>query len=205
MPFVNVRADEWGFPQDSLQVWEFDVDWDTPVNSTFTLQGALPTADFDPNVCAQMINCIPQKGTTARLDTVSDRLMFRLQYRNMGGGDGRMVVTHSVRVDRDVAGVRWYELSSVGGADWTIADQGTYAPSLTRSRWMGSAAMDREGNIAVGYSLSGAGIYPSIAIAGRLSGGPAGQLTQAERKVFAGSGSQVPDLFASGRWGTTPT
>ena len=112
-----------------------------------------------------------------------------------------MVVTHSVRVADDVAGIRWYQLSSLGGADWTMADQGTYAPSPTKSRWMGSAAMDRAGNVAVGYSLSGAGIHPSIAIAGRLSGDPAGQLTQAERKVFAGPGSQVPDLFASGRWG----
>ena len=125
--------------------------------------------------------------------------MYRLQYRNFGGGDERMVVTHSVRASAGISGIRWYEFTNTGaGGDWEIAQQGTYAPDDPKSRWMGSVAMDAVGNIALGYSLSSKGIYPSIAIAGRLVSDPAGTIGQTERKVFTGLGSEKGNYS---RWG----
>ncbi|HEY8019124.1 MAG TPA: hypothetical protein VIG53_06460 [Actinomycetota bacterium] len=197
--FVQMDADEFGYPDDALEVWEFDVDWGTPANSTFTAQTtSLTTADFSPWICgAGKTYCIPQKGTTNKLDALNDRVMWRLQYRNMGGGDERMVVNQSVRASGGQSGLRWYELND-SGSGWGIANQGTYAPDTAKSRWMGSAAMDSAGNIAIGYSLSSGKIFPSIGVVGRTAGAPANTLDLGERKVFTGLGSEDGNY---GRWG----
>ena len=116
---------------------------------------------------------MPQKGTKNKLDALNDRLMFRLQYRQLRGGrraHGRD--PHGPCGHEGRAGLRWYELTD-DGSGWAIENQGTYSPDDTKSRWMGSVAMDAAGNIAAGYSLSSGKIYPSIAIAGRTAGAPA--------------------------------
>lgn len=195
--FLQMDADEWGYPDDQLEVWEFTADWDTPASSTFVHVDDLPTANFSPWICGPgRTFCIPQKNTKNKVDALNDRLMFRLQYRKLGASDERLVVAQTVRASKGKAGLRWYELQGDGGG-WTIVNQGTYAPD-TKSRWMGSAAMDADGNIAIGYSVSSKRIFPSIAIAGRTAGAPANTLDLAERKVFAGRGSEKG---RHGRWG----
>ena len=187
---------------DRLAAWEFHVDWSDPTRSTFGVDGqpnqSLETAPFDSNLCNFNRSCIPQPATSQRLDAISDRLMFRAAYRNYGDHSS-IVVNHSVDADgTDHAGVRWYELrSSTGAGDWGIHQQGTYAPDGDH-RWMGSAAMDASGNMAVGFSVSSATTYPSIRIAGRLAGDPLGELAQGETTMQAGSGSQTNP---AARWG----
>lgn len=202
--YAQFDPDEWGYPDDALEVWEFDVDWATPADSTFTVQNdALTTANFSPWICGVgNYLCVPQKDSPGKLDALNFNLMFRLQYRNLGPGDERMVVTQSVRASQGQAGLRWYELSDTGSG-WGIANQGTYAPDTVKSRWMGSAAMDAAGNIAIGYSLSSGGIFPSIGVAGRNSTAPADTLDLGERKVFKGLGSEKGYLCQQGqcRWG----
>ena len=142
---------------------------------------------------------ISQPGTTQKLDSLGDRAMYRLAYRNFNG-DQRMVFNHSVDAGSGRAGVRWYELQNTGAA-WSIRQQGTYAPADTLNRWMGSVSMDNAGNIAAGYSTSGttAGEFPSLAATGRLASDPAdGTMTQAESIYFAGLGVQGTGLS---RWG----
>jgi hypothetical protein len=124
-------------------------------------------------------------------------VMFRLQYRNFGGFQ-TLVTDHSVRANA-ASGVRWYVLRSTnGGTSWNVNQQGTYAPDDGKYRWMGSAALDRDGNLAVGYSISSAGIHPSVQYAGRLAGDPSGQLAQGERRAFTGRGSEKGP---HNRWG----
>src|SRR5262249_55202952 len=96
-----------------------------------------------------------------------------------------------------VAGIRWFELRSVTSGAPTVAQEGTYQPDTTW-RWMGSAAMDQQGNIAIGYSASSGSINPQIRYAGRLASDPAGTLGQGETTLFAGTGSQTGSL---NRWG----
>ncbi|MGZ8614102.1 MAG: hypothetical protein ACXWX4_05405 [Actinomycetota bacterium] len=196
--FMQFDADEWGYPDDQLELWEFTVDWDTDT-ATFVGPELLSTANVNPWVCgANRTYCVPQKGTENKLDALNDRLMFRLQYRKLGPGDERMVVTHTVKASTGQAGLRWYELMDDGGG-WAIENQGTYSPDDTKSRWMGSVALDEAGNIAAGYSLSSGGTYPSIAIAGRTAGAlAANTFDLAERKVFTGLGSEDG---RHGRWG----
>ena len=139
----------------------------------------------------------PQPGTTETLDSLSDRLMYRLAFRMFSDHES-MVVNHSVAASGGNSGARWYELrSSVSTSpQFSIFQQGTYAPDSSY-RWMGSAAMDQAGNIALGYSVSDASsVYPSIRYTGRVPSDPLGTM-QAENSIISGAGSQTGYT----RWG----
>src|SRR2546425_2728061 len=60
----------------TLRSWKFHVDWTTPSSSTFTGPTNLTVASY-----ARACNggtCIPQSGTTQKLDSLADRVMYRL-------------------------------------------------------------------------------------------------------------------------------
>jgi hypothetical protein len=198
--FVEVDFPE-GYPttKDILQVFQFHVDWTDPDNSsTFTGPLILETDPFNAVLCGFRL-CVPQPGTPQLLDPISDRLMYRLQYRNFGDHES-LVMNHTVNVaaaGSNRAGIRWYELRK-DVADWAIFQQGTYAPDDGQHRWMGSIAQDLAGNIALGFSVSGGSTFPSIRYVGRLESDPPGDMTQAEATLIDGGGVQ---LHGSGRWG----
>ncbi len=122
--------------------------------------------------------------------------MYRLAYRNFGDHEA-MVVNHAVSTgNKKPSGIRWYELRSPGTGTFSIFQQGTFAPDSSW-RWMGSAAMDKLGNIAVGYSVSSSTMHPSIRYAVRAPTDPAGTLG-AEISIKEGAGSQLSNL---NRWG----
>jgi len=177
------------FGTNSLNLWKFHVDWATPANTSLSGPTNIPVAAFS-EACNGGA-CIPQSGTRQQLDSLGDRLMYRLAYRNFGDHDA-LVVNHSVG---NPSGVRWYELRNPGGAP-TIFQQGTFAPDSTY-RWMGSIAMDRSGNIALGYSVSSSSINPGMRFTGRLSTDASGTM-QAETTIINGTGSQLSNL---NRWG----
>src|SRR5207247_5262995 len=139
-----------------LGVWKFHVDWTTPGNTTFAGPTLLPVAAFS-DACNDG-TCIPQSGTSQQLDSLADRLMFRLAYRNFGNHES-LVVTHSVTAGAG-GGVRWYEIQNPNGTP-VVAQQSTFSPD-SGFRWMGSVAMDRAGDLAVGYSRSSGSLFPSI-------------------------------------------
>jgi subtilase family serine protease len=195
--FAQVDDDAWdAVPSDQIQIWQFHTDWTTPSQSSFTRVAALPTAPFDSDMCGNSRNCLPQPGTTATIDAMSDRLMYRLQYRNFGDHES-LVVNHTVDADgTDHAGVRWYEIRNPGSSP-SIYQQGTYAPDADH-RWMGSVAMDSAGNMALGFSVTGISTFPSIRYTGRLAGDPPNVMTLGETDLIVGTGSQTSSL---GRWG----
>ena len=195
--FVEMDDDAWGYaPSDQLQLWQFHSDWTTPSQSSFTRVAVLPTAPFDSDMCGNARNCLPQPGTTTTVDAMSDRLLYRLQYRNFGDYEA-MVVTHTVDVDgTDHAGLRWYEIRNPGSSP-SIYQQGTYAPD-SNHRWMGSVALDSAGNLALGFSVTGPSTFPSIRYTGRLATDPPNVMTLGESDLMVGTGSQTN---TSGRWG----
>ena len=194
-PNYFVQADDLGAGSDRLEVWKFHTDWDTPSNSTFTGPAYVSVPDFDGKICGGNRNCVPQPGG-AKLDAIADRVMNRLAYRNFGTHEA-LVVNHTVDANgADLAGIRWYEVRDPGGTP-TLYQAGTYAPD-TENRWMGSAAMDNQGDLAVGYSVSSSAVSPSIRYTGRLAGDPLNTLPQGEQTLVAGSGYQTS---TSGRWG----
>jgi len=188
-------------PDPSLYLWKFSVDWDNPSNSTFGINGApdqvIPVADFNPEFSGGR-DVIPQKGTNQKLDAIGDGLMYRLQYRHFSERE-TLTVCHTVNVGDNRAGVRYYilERSLPGGEEFTVADQATYAPDDGNSRWMGSAALDGTGNLAVGFSISGTNLYPSIRYAGRMHYDPTGGLWRGEASLVEGTASQT----GVNRWG----
>jgi len=176
-----------------LAEYKFHVDFATPALSTYTGPLIIPVTDFNPSAPP-----VPQPGTTALLDNLSDRIMFRLAYRNMGTHES-LVLNHTVNAS-GVDGIRWYELRDPNNAlGASVFQQGTYSPADGLYRWMGSIAMDKLGDIAVGFSAGNATNFPSIRYAGRLVGDPLGDLTQGEATLFAGTGSE--DYPAAHRWG----
>ena len=176
------------------KVFHFHVDFATPANSSFTLFSSPAAAGFSV-LCAATRNCVPQSGTTTRLDGIGDRLMFRLAYRNFG--DHEAVVGNYTVSSGGVAGIRWFELRNLTSGPVAVFQQSTYQPDTTW-RWMGSAAMDQQGNLAIGFSASSSAIHPDIRYAGRLFTDPLNLLTQGETTLFAGAGSQTGGLT---RWG----
>ena len=94
--------------------------------------------------------------------------MFRLAYRHFDDGHEALVGNMTVS-SSDIAGIRWFEINNVTSGTASFVQQSTYQPDTTW-RWMGSAAMDHSGDLAVGFSASSAAIHPQVRYAGRLAG-----------------------------------
>ena len=185
------------FGSNSLNLWKFHVDWTNSANTTLSGPLNIPVASFA--TACRGGSCIPQSGTRQKLDSLGDRLMFRLAYRNFGDHES-LVVTHSVQVgakhNNPYTGVRWYEIRSPGSTP-VVFQQSTFAPD-TSYRWMGSVAMDKLGNLALGYSVSSSALHPAIRYTGRLAGDPLNTL-EAENSIIEGLGSQSGNNLS--RWG----
>ncbi|MGV9242171.1 hypothetical protein [Streptomyces sp. NPDC003710] len=183
-----------GPTDDSLQYWRFHVDWTHQARTTLTGPKELKVAPYiracestDPT------QCVPQAGTTQKLDSLSYSPMYRFAYRNFGDHES-LVFNHAVDA-RGGVGVRWYELRLQHGRP-VVHQQSTYAPGPAY-RWMGSVAQNKVGDIALGYSQSSSQTHPSIRITGRLAQDPRNLMTFHETTVWTGAGSQT----GSNRWG----
>ena len=183
------------FGTNALNLFKFHVDFANSANSTFTA-GSLAVPAFS-TACGGG-TCVVQPGTNNKLDSLADRLMYRLAYRNFGDHES-LVVTHSVK-GSGTAAPRWYELRSdpvtTGAGNFSVFQASSFATDATY-RWMGSAAMDKAGDLAIGYSASSSAVSPSIRYTGRGPADPLNQL-RAEATIQAGGGSQTGTLH---RWG----
>lgn len=177
------------FGSNSLNVWRMTPNFTA---GTVSLTGPTSIAVSPFSEACSGGTCIPQKGTTQQLDSLADRLMYRLSYRNFGSY-ASLLVNHSVAAN-SVSGIRWYELRDTGSGP-SVYQQGTFAPD-TDYRWMGSIAQDKQGNIAVGYSRSSSTIDPLIAISSRAPTDTLGILSN-ETVVATSTGYQK----GHSRWG----
>jgi hypothetical protein len=190
-------------PFDALNMFHLNVDWGNPDAATFTFVKHVPIAEYDTIYpCGPSSrDCLPQPGITNPaqfLDILSyrQRPLWRLQYRNFGTYE-TLVTNQSVEARPNVAGVRWWELRNPRNP--VLHQEGTWAPDDGINRWMGSAALDQQGNLAVGYSVvNGTNVFPGIRYAGRLAGDPLGQLAQGEAVLQNGAGVQTT---TNSRWG----
>jgi hypothetical protein len=175
-----------GLPSaDLLEVWAFTVNWTTPASSTFSKIADIQVAEFDSALCGlSSYECIQQPGTSTLLDPLREVIMWRLSYRNFGTRQV-LVGNFSTDVGSDRAGVRWFELRRTSG-NWTLHQEGTYAPGNV-SRWMGGIAMDRQGNMALGYNVGSSSTYPGLRYAGRLAGDALGAMPQGEYTIVNGT------------------
>src|SRR6266542_4271066 len=206
-PIVGTQDDNasYGATFDALNIWELSVKWLANPVASIVLKTQLPVASFDSIFpCAPgSRDCLPQPGIPVGdprdLDILSyrQRPTFRLGYRNFRTYES-LVTNQSVEALPGVAGARWYEIRRTGGT-YSVYQQGTYAPNDGVHRWMGSIAQDKNGNMALGFSVvNGVNVYPGIRYTGRLSGDPLGQMTLGEGTIINGSGVQTT---LNSRWG----
>ena len=199
--FFNLNDDLFGTSVDGIQVFKMTTDWATPANTVLVADSLIVTSAFDTDFAAATASNdyphISQKGTSFKLDAIMGVVYYRAQHR-VWSGYNSVVLCHVVDVDgNDRGGMRWYELRQVGSGDWTLYQEGTYAPnSDTDNRWLGSIAMDDQGNIALAYNASGPNTFPSIRYTGRKASDPLGQMTFTEETAIAGLGFQ--DEFTGG-------
>lgn len=208
---------------DQIQIWEFQADWQAGGTPTFTLGNTISEpalASWNLQACnlpqdpgGQTFRaCIRQpNGGGVTLDALPGRPMMQLKYRHFGTHES-VVTNTTVEVGgNNQPGIRWWELrrTPAGSGNWVIHQQGTYAPNQAGattttwlSRWMGSMAMDKDGNIALGYSIVNGDqanpVFPGIRYTGRLASDPLGLLPQGEETIIAGGSTQT---LASRRWG----
>lgn len=193
-------------------LYRMKVDFATPANTTRTIQGVMPTAPATAACGGAGGNCIPQPSSAALIDSLADRLMFRLAYRNFIDHES-LVISHSVdpSVTGVVSAIRWYDFRISGQPDAVCSSypctyqQGTIADVANgRSRWMPSISMDGAENILVGYSTTGKTTLTenhSIRYTARAKTDPLGTMTAPETTIFTGTRNILNSQAMPGRWG----
>jgi hypothetical protein len=178
----------------ALFVWQFHVDWRDPSKTRVAGPARVPVAPYHYLCGGQLTSCVPQPGTERRLDAQGDKIMARLVYRRIGRIES-LVAVHSVNTAAGGGGVRWYELRVGRDRHVRLRQQGTYAPD-NLYRWMASPAIDRFGNIGIGYSFGGTPHFAGQRFAGRLASDPIDSLTLRETVLADGEAAQTTTL----RW-----
>jgi hypothetical protein len=178
----------------TISAWMLHVDWADPSRTRASGPVKIPVAPYHYLCDGQLTSCVPQPGTDRRLDAQGDKIMARLIYRRHGNIESVLAV-HSVNTTAGAGGVRWYEFRVGADHGLSLYQQGTFAPDSSY-RWMGSAAMDRFGNIGIGYSFGGTPAFAGQRFAGRVPSDPPGKLTLKEAVLAEGAASQTNTL----RW-----
>ena len=208
IPIVGTQDDNWvyGAPSDALNIWDLHVKWRSTPVASLAFKAQLPVASFDSNFPCGALgarDCLPEPGITNQaqfLDVLSyrQRPTYRLAYRNFKDHES-LVTSQSVEALPGQAGERWYEIRRNAAGDYSLFQQGTFAPADGIHRWMGSVAQDKKGNLAMGYSVVNAtDVFPGIRYTGRLAGDPLGQMTLGEGTIINGTGVQTT---LNSRWG----
>ena len=176
-----------------LNFFRFHVDFSNTANSTFTGPTLISVAPYN-ELCARAttLSCIPQPAPGEKVDGLGDRVMFRLAYRNFGDHES-LVVNHSIKGGA-LSGIRWYEIRNPA-APFVYQQSTVVDPNV--NYWLGSIAMDKIGNLALGFSASSHNVFPSVYVAGRASTDPAGALF-GPLVLVNGSGVQFNSFH---RWG----
>lgn len=200
--FIRHRDDEVHEPgsndptRDFIEIWEYDVDFDNPLNTSFSGPVDIPVSEFSSEICGlSAFACVPQPDNQVLLDPLRELVMPRIGYRNFGDYEAIVGNYASDAIGDESIALRWFELRRVGGGGWTLYQEGTYQPD-GHSRWIGNIAMDIDGNIAASYSTGSKTLQPAIRYTGRLASDPLGVMSQTEQSIIESGSSN-----GSNRWG----
>lgn len=199
--FVGTSDDggPYGATQDQIFVWKFDINFANPPASSFVLAPPMRIADYDTIYPCAGRSCVPQPPPLGAVDVLSyrQRPMNRAAYRNYGSYES-IVTNQSVEATEAYAGIRWWEVRNLSDPTPVLYQDSTFAPADGVQRWMGSIAADQSGNMALGYSVSSATVFPGIRYTGRLEGDPFNQMAQGEGTIVASNGGLTA---TTRRWG----
>jgi hypothetical protein len=188
--------------QDALEIWNLNIDWTTPSNSSLAINADLALdTPFDSGLCGYTpFSCIDQPGSNVNLDPLREVLMNRIHYRNFGTHESMLTCYTADVYGNDHAGIRWCELRRTFGASgtWTIYQQGTYSPD-GYNRWNLSIGISATSYIGLAYNLTGSvggnDRFPSLYYTGRKSCDPLGNMTGPETVIAAGSAASNSNRY----------
>ena len=189
------------FEDNVILAWKMFTDWRDPSKTRLEGPTRIPVAPYRYLCDGQLTNCVPQPGADRKLDAQGDKIMARLVYRRIGAQQS-IVGVHSVNTSSGGGGVRWYEFRIDASSQVKLFQQGTYAPVAPVApvapafRWMASPAIDKRGNIGIGYSHGGANHFPGQRFAGRTPADQPGQLALQEAVLIEGESAQTSTM----RW-----
>ncbi len=181
--FLRIHDDAWGnITTDQVEIWTMDIDWADPANTSLSPQ-FLTTAPFDSDPCTYQnvgYQCVPQPNSDMGIDAIATIITNKVTYRNFGTHEGA-VLTFTVDAADNVAGIRWIELRrTAGSSDWSVYQEGTFAPNDGLQRFIGSVALNDRGDIGLGYAVSSTDKFPSLRFTGRRATDPLGEMTVEE-------------------------
>ncbi|MFM1931237.1 MAG: hypothetical protein RL226_540, partial [Bacteroidota bacterium] len=197
---LSLDDSSWGnAANDGIRIISFDVDFSNSANTTAT-ETFIQTTPYDSYPCSAGgfgFACIPQQGGGG-IDGLPEIIMNIPKYRNFGTHES-MVCCFVTDVDNgnNLSGIRWVEFRKSGAGNWSLYQEGTYAPNDGKDRYMGSIAIDEDGNIGLGYSISSEDMYVGLRYTGRYASDPLGTMTVQEYEVVNGSGT----INSGGRYG----
>ena len=183
--FVELDQD-----QQHLDLYKFHVNFSVPKKSTFTGPTKIAITAW------KQISGITEGHGGDTLDTLGDRLMYRLAYRNINGHE-TLTAAHSVDRGDGNAGIRWYEIRNPNSTP-LVFQQSTYADPAKVSVWMPGLAMDKVGNMLLGMSRASTTVFPGVSLTGRLATDPVNTMELSKAAV---AGGDVMSVNNSGRWG----
>ncbi len=198
---LALNDSSWGStPEDAVEMYSIDIDWNDASNTNVT-QTTVVTAPYNSFACASQgggFACIPQRNGGG-LDGVPETIMNQSHYRNFGTHESIVLCFMTDVTGNDLAGIRWMEMRRTPGEDWSVYQEGTYAPQDSKHRFMSSIAMDGAGNIALAYNISSFNDFVGIRYTGRRATDPLGEMTVQEYNVATGQNTITPNQF--GRFG----
>lgn len=187
-----LQDDGWGASFDHLKVWELDIDFDTPANSSVSAPLEIPVTPFDSFIAPFGSGELPQPGTNQRIDMITGVISYAAHYRAFEDHNSWLVTFNvDVQEDNTTAGVRWIELRNSDTEEWSVFQEGTYAPEDGNSRFMGSGAIDAQGNIGLAFNIGGPDVPVGVAYTGRFADDPLGTMTVPEETIIGGVGVQT--------------
>ncbi len=182
------------FADDGIYTWKFYTNWENPSDSKLEGPVKIEVEPYNYLGNGQLTKTIPQPGVEQKLDAQGDKIMSRLVYRRIDKQES-IVGVHSINTSSGNGGVRWYEFRLDDEKEVKLYQQGTFAPD-NLYRWMASPAMDKFGNIGIGYSYGGETVFPGQRFAARQANDPKGILTHREAILINGEASQSKTM----RW-----
>lgn len=189
---LKINDDNWGSTDhDNIILNKIYIDW-SDASKSHVENITIPTAPFDTDGClvenTGAFSCIPQPNGQG-IDGAEWIITNRAQYRNFGDHESVVLCFLVDVTGLDVGGIRWMEFRKSAGQDWHLYQEGTVGSDDGLHRFMASIGIDGQGNIGLGYSISGFDKFPSLRYTGRYASDPLGVMTFKEFEFATGNGS----------------
>lgn len=196
---VYMQDNAWsGVSSDHLKLWNINVDWDTPSNSTISSATQLTTAPFTGVFDGGSFSNLAQP-SGPNIDCMQATIMNQAQFRQFPTHNSAVFnfVVDAIAAG-ELAAVRWYELrQDDANSPWSIYQEGTYtSPVGGKHAFAASMAMDGAGNIGMGYTTVSTSESIAIQYTGRLATDPLNTMTVAETLIAQGAGNDPSSRYA---------